>query len=112
MSDASVNVCVTAFESCWLSKFWPPGHVLGYNAFNKEVLRTFLAHYDIQFKPVPARRHSQNSIETKQGIRRSIFLRLSSADRTFSPELRAHQTVRIFNDLYGSNVLFAFELSK
>lgn len=53
----------------------------------------------------------KNVLESKHGVIRSISLLLVDADYHLLPLLSAQRAIRISNDLYGSYVLSAFELS-
>lgn len=41
-----------------------------------------------------------------------MFLRLKKVCATTALQLLAHQTVRLSNDLYGTHVVYTFELAK
>lgn len=61
---------------------------------------------------VPPRRHILNLLESKHGITRSIFLKLSAAEPESKQELLAICAVAISNDHYGNDVMSSFELAK
>lgn len=110
---------ILAFETCWVSQFWIPGSVHAYDAFNRTKFRDYLTSHNIAFRPVPPRRHRKNAIESKNGIIRSIFLRLNQAALVDPTQTSATDTrllvlkyVSISNDLYGSEICSAFELAK
>lgn len=112
LDDASLRSAVIGFEASWLSKFWAPLSVRGDDAFNKDEFKNYMSTLDIEFRPIPPRRHSKNVLESKHGIIGSVYLRLKSAnDSDESDTLLAHQAVRMSNDLYGSDTLSAFELA-
>lgn len=50
-------------------------------------------------------------LESKHGVLRSIFLRLRSADESFDKRVHVAMTFGISNQLYGSDVMSAYELS-
>ena len=67
----------------------------------------------IPIRPVPPRRHSKNSIESKHNIIRSIYLRLMhEAGANQNSRLTAYKAVSISNDLYGNDTMSAFEMEK
>ncbi len=68
--------------------------------------------YGIESRPIPARRRNKNVLESKQKIIRDIFIRLESESDPSSEAMRAEQTIRISNDLYGNDVCSACELAK
>ena len=111
VTSASLSDAILAFESCCLSQFWPPPAVLGDLAFNHDEFKHYLSSIGIEFNPIPPRRHNKNVLESKYGVIRSMFLRLTS-EGSLSPKLADMQSVRISNDLYGSEILSSFEMAK
>ena len=68
--------------------------------------------YGIKIRPVPPRRHHKNSIEPKNRTIRSIFLRIKNENPKISDELASVRSIRISNDLYGSDTLSSFEMAR
>ena len=69
-----------------------------------------LEKYDISMRPVPPRRHEKNMIEPRHGVIRSIYMRIR--DQSISPKIAAIEAIKISNDLYGNDVMSAFEIAK
>lgn len=112
VSSMSLSDAIAAFEAIWISHFWPPCAVQGDLAFRHNEFQEFLAQYGTSFRPVPPRRHHKNLLESKHGFIRAIFLRLKSASASTSPALLATMSVRISNEMYGSDTMSSFELAK
>lgn len=112
VSSASLSDAIIAFESVWVSQFWPPSSVQGDLAFRHEVFQDYLSQYGTSFRPVPTRRHHKNVLESKHGVIRAIYLRLKSASPSSVPGLLAASAVRISNEMYGSETMSSFELAK
>lgn len=66
----------------------------------------------ISFRRLPTTRQSRNPLESKHGVIRSTFLKLRNAEPNAESELHACRTVDPSSDLYGSNVVSSFELTK
>lgn len=77
-----------------MSKFWSPIKVLSDIAFNKDEFHDYFSSNGIEFKPIPARRHRKTPAECKQGVVRSIFLRLRHAAPQIDPSMPTFQAVR------------------
>ncbi len=104
---------VVAFEACWVSQFWYPESLHGDKAFQIGEFKLYAESLDIPIRPVPPRRHSKNSIESKHNVIRSIYIRLKEAAKdNHNAKLAAYKAVSISNDLYGNDTLSAFELAK
>ena len=108
----SMKDTVVVFMSTWLSDFWPPVNVQGDLAFDNDEFKDYLLLYDIQFRPVPPRRHSKNVLESKHRILRDIYLRLKSERPDDDRRLFVAKMFRISNDLYGNNLASSHELAK
>ena len=115
-TTTNMTESVFALQTVWLNQFWPPQHIHGDQAFYAQEFQNFLKLYDIGFRSVPSRRHSKNPLEPKHGVIRSIYIRLKSSAKKnkliLSDELLAMQAVSISNDLYGSDTLSSFEMTK
>lgn len=112
VESTSLHEAVLGFESCWLSPFWPTTAVHVDSAFWKGSFLDMLKLYDIELRPVPPNRHQKNMLEARHGPIRSIFIRLCHANPTTSAKILAIRAVRVSNDLYGSDVVSAFEAAK
>lgn len=110
--STSMHDAIPAFETLWLSEFWPPNGVQGDKAFDNSEFKDYLSLYDVNFRPVPPRRHSKNVLESKHRILRDIYLRLKSASPSEDPRLLVAKMFRISNDLYGNSVASTHELAK
>lgn len=67
---------------------------------------------DKKFTRVPPGRHSTNTIESKHGVIRIIFMRVTNDDENENKELCAIKAVGIFIDVYGIYIPSAFEMVK
>lgn len=65
---------------------------------------------NIKFDLITKSRHSRNTIHSKHTTTRSISIRLKD-DKLLSKEASAIKALCILNDLHGSSVMSAFELS-
>lgn len=109
--DTSKATCIKAFESAWMSCFWPPAAIQGDQAFKNEVLTTFPRDHAIEIRLTRPRRHSENVIESKHGIIRSVYLPLCAFASTLLSTRAAQKAISVSNDLYGSSLLSTFELA-
>ncbi len=64
-------------------------------AFDNENFQNFLNVYGIESRPIPARRHNKNVLESKHKIIRDIFIRLESESDPYSEAMRAQQAIKI-----------------
>lgn len=78
-------------------------------AFQNDSFRSFAALYSTTIRPVPPRRHGKNAIEPIHGAICLLFLRLQHASPTSSDAILAVRAARISNDLYGSDIMSAYE---
>jgi len=112
VKDTSMISAIEVMEGHWISQFWEPEEVQFDQAFNNDPFKEYLKMYGIYPRPVPARRHNKNVIESKHKIIRDIFLKLSFGKPEELGGLFAQQAIRITNDLYGNDVMSANELAK
>lgn len=113
MPDTTMYSSILAFESGWMSEFWTPNSVLYDPAFKNEEFQSWIAGYEISARPIPPRRHNKNALESKHRIIRDIYLRMKSASTEgMDNKVLFQQAVRVSNDLYGNDVIYAFELAK
>ncbi len=113
VKSTALQEAVNAFEATWIAHFGYPCVMKGDEAFEKGVFREHLNELGIKFELVPKGRHYKNPIESKHSIIRSVFIRLmNTTNKRFTPEYCAIKAVSISNDLYGNNIMSAFEMSK
>lgn len=113
VSSTNLYDAVLGFEAAWVGQFWYPDSIQADKAFQVGDFKQYADKLDIQIRPVPPGRHSKNPIESKHNIIRSIYLRLKeAAGEDFDPKIAAHKSVSISNDLYGNDIMSAFELAK
>jgi len=115
--DTSMKNAMLLFESLWISAFWEPKAVQFDQAFDNSIFKTYLEKHNIEARPIPARRHNKNVLESKHKVIRDVFLRLvenygdDTKENEF-PSLIVQEALRICNDLYGNDVMSAHELAK
>ena len=112
VDSTALDEAVIGFETCWLSQFWPPDAIHADSAFCKGEFAEMLKIYDIKIRAVPPNRHQKNMLEPRHGPIRSIFIRLKNSSPDTSQKILALRAVRISNDLYGSDVISAYEAAK
>ena len=112
VDSTSMKSAIFQIELTWISQFWPPTAIQADGAFVNDEFKAFLNQYGIEFRPVPPRRHCKNPIDPRHGVIRSIFLKLKHAEPDVSDELHAIRSVRMSNDLYGTDTLSAYEMAK
>lgn len=110
--DVGIDNAILTLEAHWISPFWAPESIQCDQAFDNSKFKSYLSIYDISPRPIPARRHNKNVLESKHRILRDMFLRLSAHSPEISESLIVQQTFRIANDLYGNDVLSSSELAK
>ncbi len=103
---------IDVFDFHWISQFWASNSMQFDQAFDNKIFKNFLNVYGIESRPIPARRHEKNVLESKHKIIRDIFIRLESESDPSSEAMRAQQAIIISNDLCGNDVCSAYELSK
>lgn len=109
----SIDHAISAFVTVWISRFWIPDSVLLDPAFNNDPFFSYVRSRGIQPRPIPPRRHNKNVLGSKQTVIGDVFERLKLASSTPTPvTLLIQQALRICNDLYGNDVLSAYELAK
>ena len=87
VESTAMTEAIEEFETTWIKPFWSPGAVQGDKAFDNATFREYLLAHDIDFRPVPPRRHNKNAIESRNRILRNIYMRLRHANPTISPKL-------------------------
>ena len=78
-----------------ISPFWAPNAIQYDLAFNDHEFKDFLSTFDMQTRPIPARRHNKNIFKSKHKIIREIFLRIKENSETVSDTIAAQQAIRI-----------------
>ncbi len=110
--DTGMVSAIDVLDSHWISQFWAPNSMQFDQAFDNEIFKNFLNVYGIESRPIPARRHNKNALESKHKIIRDIFIRLQSESDPSPEAMRAQQAIIISNDSYGNDVCSAYELAK
>ena len=72
----------------------------------------FLSTFDVENRPIPARRHYKNVLESKHKIIKDIFLQVKENNETLSDTIPAQQAIRISNGRYGNDVCSSYEIAK
>lgn len=111
VQSTSLDSSILAIENHWLSSFWSPNAIQGHLGF-KKTFQQYLKKYNILFRPTPTCRHYKNLLEPKHGVIRAIYILLKSTSPSVSPTLNGITAMRISNELYGSDTLSSFEISK
>lgn len=93
-----------------MSPFWPPVAIQAYHAFNNSLFRTYVDVLQADFRPTAPPSHSNNVLQSKHSIIRSIFLRFGAHNSATPPVIAAPQDMRVRNDLYGGSTEPAFDL--
>ncbi|PXF41606.1 hypothetical protein BWQ96_08672 [Gracilariopsis chorda] len=113
--NTSMAHAISALETVWISPFWISPAVLFDPAFHNDPLPTYLNSLGIHPRPIPPQRHNKNVLESKHKVIRDISERLKHASSSTTPTqlpLLIQQSLRICNDLYGNDLLSAYELAK
>eukprot|EP00178_Gracilaria_changii_P016470 TRINITY_DN4728_c0_g1_i1.p1 TRINITY_DN4728_c0_g1~~TRINITY_DN4728_c0_g1_i1.p1 ORF type:complete len:805 (-),score=91.02 TRINITY_DN4728_c0_g1_i1:529-2943(-) len=113
--NTSMAIAISAFETVWISPLWIPDAVLFDPAFHNDLFTSYIQSLGIHPRPIPPRRHNKNILEFKHKVIRDIFESLKHASSSSTPTplpLLIQQSLRICNDLYGNDVLSAYELAK
>lgn len=105
-----LSSAVHAIETFSITLFWAPSCIRGDGALRFPEFTDYLSKKGISFEHIPPRRHCNNLLERKHGVIRSIFPRLLDASAEISQQLAAQQALRIYNELYWSHVLSAYEM--
>lgn len=88
-----------------------PSAPQGDGSFAHEKFRDYFDGHDIELLPVPPRCHLKNVLESKHGVIRAIYLRLTSADTNLATQLALQQVVFISNKLYAFHLFSASRLA-
>lgn len=112
VESKGLKEAVFAFESCWISQFWPPCSVHADSVLCKGVFADMLKMYDIKLCPVPPYLHQINLLEPLHASIRFIYIRLRHTEPSLSSRLLAIRAVWVSNDLYGSDFVSAYEAAK
>lgn len=101
-----------AVQIGWITSFWVPGVIRGDNAFKYNEFVDFANNIGSKFEAIQLRRHQKNVLELKHKVLRSIFIRLSNDDIIIDEKVRIALTFDISNQLYGSDVMSAYEMAR
>lgn len=113
VSSTNLKEAVTVIEACWFSQFRHPKAIQGATAFDIGSFRELLNNLNIKFRPVPPRRHSKKLIESKHAVTRSVFVLLKDdAGSEVNGSKIVYQGENIANNVYGNELMSAFELAK
>lgn len=108
--EVSLSSAVHVFEASWLGPFWLPIGSQGDNSIKHYELLDMIESNVIFFRLSPQRRKSNNVLDSKYGVIRSIFIRLLHESSLLSPQLAANRDLRIRNELYVRSALSALEI--
>lgn len=95
--------------SCWTTPLGASKVLHRDDAFNHKAFTDFVTAIGSTFEPIPPRRHQKNVLESKHGVVRSIYLRLEESEPNMDTWILAVQSIDISNQLYGSNIMSAYE---
>ncbi len=112
VDDTNMSSVIQVIESQWISHFWAPESMQFDQAFDNSEFKRYFSSYDIECRPIPARRHNKNALESKHRIIRDILLLLNYYINEKEHPLLVQQALRISNDLYGNDVISSHELAK
>lgn len=87
-------------------------HFMSMVHFKTKTMKTFLSPDDVEIRLVPPRRHCNYAIEPRQCMIRSVFLRLQHGKPTVIDALHSIRSICIYNDLYVSDTVSAYEMAK
>lgn len=95
----ALSKLISDFEPSWVDQLWPQSGVLGDSASNLPTLPNYMTLIDTEFRSIFSQWHNMNVLESKQGVARSIYLRMRSTTK-ICQKLYAFQVARICNNLY------------
>ena len=110
--DKSVESTIEVLDTHWISQFCTPTVIQFNVVFANDIFCQYLDANGISPRPIPASRHNKNVLESKHKILRDIYLRCKDDDSNVNEKQIAQQSIRMSNELYGSEVCSAFELAK
>ena len=110
--DTGTEFAIAVLDSHWISQFWNPTAIQFDQAFYNEPFHDYLEVFGIEYRPIPARRHNKDVLESKHKVIGDMSLRLSSDGGVIDSKIIAQQPIRISNDLYWTDVCSSFELAK
>lgn len=111
VESTEMNSCIYSCELISFARCCPPSSIHADGAFKNAMFGTFLQKYDIELRPLPPRLHQKNTIESKYGTIRSIFLRLKGSDDKVLYAVLVIGAIRISNNFYGYDTLSSFEMA-
>ena len=96
-----IEIAIGVIDSHWTSPFWAPDSMQFDQASAHKGFNDSLSFQGVNLKPIHARRHNKNVIESKNKVVRDIFLCTKSSNSDFSEIMAAQKADRISNYLYG-----------
>ena len=84
MNDTGMEAAIGVLDSHWISPSWAPDSIQFDQAFANKEFSDFLSLHGINPRPIPARRHNKNLIESV--VISSLHLSLYSA-KVLSPSV-------------------------
>lgn len=110
--DGTVFSATLVVETTWIGKYWHPITVQEDQAFANDEFMVYLQSHRIKFRPVPSRKHYKHTLDPNHGVIRYIFICMTHALPDTSKSILTLRAVYIINNLYGSDVMSTFKLTK
>lgn len=99
VTSTNLEEAAVAFEYRWVSKFCYQNCISADKEFQVGEFKDYNEKLGIYINPVPPRRNSRNTIESKSNIFQSIFLRLKEDEGDeFDPIIETYKAVYTFSD--------------
>ena len=73
VNDTGMEVAIGVLDSHWISPVWAHDSIQFDQAYANKEFNDFLSLHRINPRPIPARRHNKNVIESKRKMIRDIF---------------------------------------
>lgn len=109
VDSIAISEAFTSFESQWVSLFRYPQTVLFDLSFQNDEFTNYLSSCDVDWRPIPPRRHKKKILELKNKTIGGVFIRISSDYEQDGHYLRRliQMAFRISSALYGNDVMSA-----